>query len=318
MIIRSNATARPDLKAAVIEHQGQESDFIGTMVMPVFDTEKQAGTFPKVTRESIMRTGDTKRAPRSAYNRDGYEVEEGSFKCEENGHEQPIDDGERALYKEQFDADLVAVKIATNRVLMNQEIRIKTLLQNTSTFTGTDLYTDESGSSPWDTAASDVLLDVRNAKAKVKANSGVRPNALILSEQAREWLKSNTGIKDSIKYVKELTDEELNKALAGLFGLEYVLVGGSMYNSAKEGQDFSGSYIWSSLYAMVCRIATDAADLSQPSIGRTFNWVSDAPNNVLVEQYREENIRSEVFRVRQYTDEVVIDPYFGHLMKIDS
>lgn len=318
MITRDNATARPDLKAAVIEHMGQEDQFIGVNAFPVFDTEKKAATFPKVTRESIMRTSDTRRAVRSEYNRDGFEVEEGSFSCEENGTEQPLDDGERSLYKDQFSPELVAVKIATNRVLMNQEIRIKNIVQNASTFAGSDLYTDVSSSAPFDTAASDVMLAVRNAKSKVRANSGVPANALILNETAREWLKSNTGIKDAIKYVKELTDEELNKALASLFGLKYVLVAGAMYNSAKEGQTFSGAYIWSSLYATVCRIAADAIDLSQPGLGRTFNWVSDAAENVIVEEYREEKIRSDVFRVRQYTDEVLIDPYFGHLLKIDS
>lgn len=318
MITRDNATARPDLKAAVIEHMGQEDQFVGVKAFPVFDTEKKAGTFPKVTRESIMRTTDTKRSVRSGYNRDGFDVEEGTFACEENGTEQPLDDGERALYKDQFNAELVATKIATNRILMNQEIRIKTILQNTSTFTGSDLYTDVSSSAPFDTAASDVLGAVRAGKAKVRANSGVPANALIISETVREWLKSNTGIKDSIKYVKELTDQELNNALATLFGLKYVLVGGSMYNSAKEGQTFSGSYIWSSLYAMICRVADDPLDLSQPGIGRTFNWISDASENVIVEEYRDETIRSDVYRVRQYTDEILVDAYFGHLLKIDS
>lgn len=316
MIIRDNVTARPDLKAAVLEHQGQEGDFIGTKIFPVFDTEKQSGTFPLVTRESIMRLSDTKRAPRSKYNRDGFEVSEGSFKCEENGHEQPLDDGERELYKDQFEADLVATMIGRNRVLMNQELRIKALVQNTATFTGSDLFTDVSSSAPWATAGSDVLLTVRTYKKKVKANCGLNPNALIISENVRELLKGNTGIKDAIKYVKELTDEELNSALARLFGFKYVIVGGASYNSAKEGQTFVGSGIWLDTYATIAVIAENPRDLSQPGLGRTFNWVSDAADNVIVEQYREEKIRSDVFRVRQYTDEVLVDPYFAHMLKI--
>jgi hypothetical protein len=44
--------------------------------------------------------------------------------------------------------------------------------------------------------------------------------------------------------------------------------------------------------------------------------VSDSPENAVVEQYRAEEIRSDIFRVRQHVDEMVIDPYFAHLLKI--
>jgi hypothetical protein len=37
---------------------------------------------------------------------------------------------------------------------------------------------------------------------------------------------------------------------------------------------------------------------------------------VTVEQYRDEEARADIFRVRQNTDELIIDPYFGHLMKV--
>ena len=35
-----------------------------------------------------------------------------------------------------------------------------------------------------------------------------------------------------------------------------------------------------------------------------------------VEQYRDDASRSDIFRVRQHVDEIVIDPYFAHLMKV--
>jgi hypothetical protein len=313
----TRATPRMDLGVAVMEHIGQENQFIGTRVFPVFETNKKESSFAKITRESMAKTVDTKRSKGSGYNRGGFETEDGSYTCEENGHEIPVDDGEREMYRSDFEAEFVASKIAMNRVLLNQEIRIKNLIFNTSTFTGSDLYTDRS-SAPWDTAGSDVLSHVRTAKKKVRQNCGLKPNALIIGDQTLENLKSNTGIKDSIKYVKEMTDEALREALAGLFGLEQVIVGGAIYDSADEGQDFSASDIWADDYAMIARIATDGRDFSQPALGRTFLWTADSPENAMVEEYRDESIRSDVYRSRQHTDEILIDKYFGHLLEVDA
>ena len=68
---------------------------------------------------------------------------------------------------------------------------------------------------------------------------------------------------------------------------------------------------------MVARITKDGLDFSQPAIGRTFLWVADCPENVMVESYRDEPVRSDVIRSRQFTDEILIDAYFGHLLKVD-
>ena len=62
--------------------------------------------------------------------------------------------------------------------------------------------------------------------------------------------------------------------------------------------------------------AQDGQDPTQPSLGRTFLWANDSPENVMVEQYRDESIRSDVFRSRQHTDELLLDKYFGHLLKV--
>ena len=73
--------------------------------------------------------------------------------------------------------------------------------------------------------------------------------------------------------------------------------------------------IWNASYAMVAVIG-DANRLSDPSVGRTFLWSSDSPENATVEQYRDDASRSDIFRVRQHVDEIVIDPFFAHLMKV--
>lgn len=308
---------RMDLGIAVMEYVEEAEEFIGTKVLPIFRTKKKESTYPVITRESITRDADTKRAPRGNYNRDGFEAEDGSYKCEEHGLEGALDDGEREMYASDFDAELITSKITARRVLQAQEKRIAAGVFNTGTFAGAALYTNYSGA-PWDAAGSDAIGQIRAIKTKVRQNCGMKANALICSGTNIDRLKGNTGIKDSIKYVARLTDAELMNALADIFGLKYVIVADGIRNSAKEGQSFVGADIWSDDYAMVARVIENGQDFSQPGLGRTFLWENDSPENAVVEQYRDETVRSDIFRVRQHVNEVIADPYFGHLMKVDA
>ena len=138
---------------------------------------------------------------------------------------------------------------------------------------------------------------------------------LIFSKANLDRLLNNSVIKDCIKYVARLTEAEILNALADVLGVKNILVGRGIYNTAKEGKTFINGDIWNASYAMVAVIG-DANRLSDPSVGRTFLWSSDSPENATVEQYRDDASRSDIFRVRQHVDEIVIDPYFAHLMKV--
>jgi len=311
----TRAVPRMDLGEAVMEYVEQENEFIGTRVLPIFRTQKQKSVFPAITRESITRDADTKRATRGNYNRDGFSAKDKSYNCQEHGLEGALDDSERAMYETDFNAALVTTKITTRRVLQAQEKRIADVIFSTNTFNGQALYTDNSAS-PWDSIATKVIDQIRAAKAKVRKNCGIVPNALILSSTNIERLKANTEIVDLIKYTSRPTDAEIRQAFADLFGIKYIFEGKAIRNTAKEGKSFVSGDIWSDNYALVALVAGDGQDLSQPGLGKTFLWVSDSPENAVVEQYRAEEIRSDVFRVRQHVDEMIIDPYFGHLLKI--
>lgn len=205
----THAKPRLELGVAVMEYIEQAGEFIGTKTLPIFKTQKKESAFSAITRESITRDADTKRAPRGTYNRDGFEAKDLSYKCEEHGLEGALDDSERAMYESDFNAELITSQITARRLIQAQEKRIAALLFNASTWTGATLYTDNSGA-PWDAIGSDVIGQVRAAREKVRANCGIEPNALICSKANIDRLLVNTGIKDSIKYVARVTEAELN------------------------------------------------------------------------------------------------------------
>lgn len=313
----TEATPRIDLGEALMEYDAQQSGFIATIVLPIFKTMLKKATFPKITRESMTQDVDAKRAAKAGYKRVNFFSKEGNYNCEEYGLEGPLDDSERKLFASQFDAEMVTTKGVNNLLLIQQEKRAASLLFNTSTFTGASLYTDYS-SYPWDAAASDVIGQIKTVRGIIRQNTGIEANALIMGRANLDRLTGNTGIKAAIQYVKELSEAELRGALARILGLDYIIIGNAIRNSSKKLDTFTAADIWSDDYAMVARIVTDANDFTQPGIGRSFQWIADCPENITVEQYREEELRSDIFRVRQHVDEVICDAYFGHLMKVDA
>src|SRR3990167_2616349 len=174
----TRAVPRLELGVATLEFIQQQDEFIGTRVLPIFQTKKKASIFPAITRESITRDADTKRAPRGNYNRDGFQAKDKQYNCEEFGLEGPLDDGERSMYASDFDAELTTVQIVTRRVLQAQEKRIVAQVFNTAIFSGPALFTDNSAA-PWDNASTDVIAQVRAARERVRSNSGIDPQSLI-------------------------------------------------------------------------------------------------------------------------------------------
>lgn len=313
-ILYSMNTPRLDIGEALHEFMPDlTKNFIGTRVAPIFGVGEKAANYPAITRESILRRVDVKRATGGDYNRDGFNAEDYSYACVEYGLEHAIDDSEQALYASRFDAELEGAKIAMHKLMVEQEIRIASLLFNTGTWTGATLTTTVS--TAWSTVTSDIIGDVEAAKQKVYALTGMEPNTLILSSVALGYLLKNTAIVGRIQYTQTADRMTILDNLANVLGLDRIEVGYGMYNAAKEGQTFSGTAIWNAGYAMVAYVPRSNS-LSEPATARTFLWTADSPQNVNLEMYREEQRRSNIIRVRQFTDEVVVDASFAHLLDI--
>lgn len=308
------ATPRADLGEAIREFDLKAQLFIAVECLPLKGVKKKASTMSVHTRESLLKRADAKRAPRSAYNRIGVELEDLAYECKEYGLEGPLEDSERSNFESDFDAELETTEAVEHKLLSEQEIRVATLLFNTTTWTGAALYTNNSAA-PWATAASGVIAHVLAAKAKVRDNTGVEPNALIISGTTLDNLLKNDGILARFPGAAVINEKMIRANLAAILGLEKLIVGKKRYDSAKEGQAFSSSTIWSDSYAMVAKISTGSV-LSDPGLGKTMLWTADSPSNVVVEEYREEQTRSDIFRVRHNLVEKVFDKYFAHLMLI--
>lgn len=313
------STLRPDLASSMLEFDlaMAAQNYIGSKVLPIVPVAKKIGQYGVIPIEELLKDRNTERAPGSGYNRSQFTFLPQTFRCQEHGTEEPIDDDEAEMYAEYFDVEQVTALRAQAAILRNAEKRIAAAVFNATTWTSyTTSITNE-----WDDLANATpVTDVNTAKAAVFTQCGMWPNALIINRTVYNNLRNVTTsnqIFDRIKYsgVHNPTQAGINTAvLAEVFDLKHIIVAGGAYDSALEGQTSVPAEIWSNEYAMVCKIA-ETNDPKEPCIGRTFHWPGggSTPQGT-VETYRDETVRSDIVRVRHDVDEVIMYVEAGHLL----
>jgi hypothetical protein len=310
----SYAIPRVDLGDAFYEFNPSEDMYITTQVLPILPVPKKSATIPVIRREN-QKSVDTKHANGAAYNRINLTTEDMNYTCVNRGIEQQLTDEDRTFYVSDFDAELETVRQIRRSMLLSQEIRAKDLLFNTSTWTGSDLTTDNSGD-PWDTVGTDIIGQVQDAKQKVVLNCGYQPDSMLIGLPTFYNMLANTGIKARYPGIDKLDFNTLAAGIAPILGLKNIYIGGATYDSAKEGQDYSGSFIWGDDYALIFK--KTEAGLKAPGLGKTLTWSEYGGDNAIMEQYREEQTESDVFRCKHFVQEKVFDAYFAHLLTIDA
>lgn len=308
------AIPRLDLGQAMNEWVGP-SLFIAPEVLPIFGTPQESATFSKITRESMLKTENAQRAANGAYNTISIGAEDDNYKTVEYGLKGNVDDRKRALFSSDFDLELETAKQVRHKLNIAYEKRAATLVFNTTTWAGATLFTNLS--TDWDNIASTPIQDIIAAKEKVRVLTGMEPNVLILNKENINRLRVVTQILDAIKYTQMTSFNAVVNALASLFDLERIIVAGGVENTAAQGQAASISDIWSDDYAMVA-VIDSSGSLEVPTLGKTFLWTTDSPSEMVVESYRNEDLRKDIIRVRHNLDEKIFDPSFAHLMQVDT
>jgi hypothetical protein len=158
---------------------------------------------------------------------------------------------------------------------------------------------------------------VLTAIKALRSGAGVVPNAVVMTENVFLNVMVSAELKTYLQYTSphliETRQAQLDM-LAKYFGVAQVLVGNGIYDSANKGKAASLTDIWDDEYVLVARLSANARDLKDPCLGRTFLWTVDSPQILITESYREEDIRSNIYRVRQHVDEALVFAGAGYLL----
>ncbi|WP_018124958.1 hypothetical protein [Desulfovibrio oxyclinae] len=305
----ANGTAvlRPDLSVVVHEAMSNAAafGFIGSEVCPYFPVAAQSADFPVLPLKSLFNVEKVHRASGSGYQRSTETFEAGHYSCRERGHEHPVDDRFRAMYRSQIDVDNAAVDICTNKVLRAYEIEVAKKVTKPANFL------TKAAAAKWnvyDTA--DPKQNIEDAK-EAGRKKGISYNALIITWKTYLDLTRCKKVRDAVFYI---FPESKKTGTIGLQQLEAYLdieikLAGAMMNASNRAKNPDLQDIWDDSVAVLARVAPKGSQITEPSIGRTFLWNEGASEEIIVEEYYEEASRSNIIRVRHDIDVRLLKSY---------
>lgn len=309
----NTAAQRADLGQVAYEYMLDAANrgFIGSSVFPIMDVMEKSADYPIIPTEALLKAKDVNRGSGGDYNRDDYEFEFGTYAAREYGWEERVPDDQRNIYARFYDLDEVAVKRAIDILMRQHEKRVAAEVFNTANLGNGAVSTE------WSTAASATpYADIMDAKVTAYGTYGIMPNKIAMSWKVFMNLIQTADFRDTFQYTapsEKLGMAAMKMLVAQYFDVEELLVGNELKDTAKKGQTKSLDYIWDDEYVLLFR-GSNSPDLREPQLGKTFLYSADSPDIVTTEQYREEQTRSDVFRVRHYTDEAFIFTGAGYLL----
>jgi len=285
------------------------SDFVAAKVFPNIPVSKQSDRYYVYNRGDFNRDEMEERAPGTESAGSGYSLDNTpTYFANQYSLHKDIPDQVRANADAALNPDREATVFVTTKALIKREKLFVNKYFKSGVW-GTDITGVNSAPGAgqvlrWNDAASDPIVNVRDAKRAVRQSTGFEPNKLVLGRAVYDALVDHPDIIDRVKYGQ--TPGAPAKAalatLAALLEIDEILVMNAIENTAKEGQTASHNFIGGK-HAMLCHSAS-APGLMTPTAGYTFSWTGLMGNGI-------EGNRIRQFRLeREGVDRVEIDMCF--------
>ena len=219
----------------------RNSRFLWDQIAPPAKVEQKSGTFFKYTKDFwLRRSPGGKRGEDGRYTRLGYGVDTDTYKTVERGFEKLLDDPTRESSLTPESLEIMDLQYLTNQIQLELEKDVAAACFITGVWGTSNSLT---GGSRWsDMANSDPIADADTAKRTVLRNTGSRPNVVFVGLTGWEKLKEHPLILDKYKYTQSgIMTEQL---VAAALGMEKLVIGDSVENTAAEGATFVGADIW--------------------------------------------------------------------------
>lgn len=259
----------------------------------IFDSERQ--------KES---QSDDKRTPGSPAHSVDYDVSEGTYACVDHALQKQVTDEEQANSDPPLRPFRNAAQYLSDRILVNQEIGLKTILDANITQTATP-------GNNWDTDSGTPISDINTAINTIEDATSFTPNVMGMDSKAWRALRNNPEIVERV-LAGGTNDGPANITTSGvaeLFGLEEILVSTASKNTAVQGQTASMSRIWGGDVYLAYRPPVPALEL--PAFGYRMVWQFGPGGrgangyNMFTFRDADETKKSDVVAIEKYYDQKV-------------
>jgi hypothetical protein len=257
-----------------------------------------------------MRQTSDGRAPGAEANEVDFRLSSDSYFCDDHALEAVVPDEERANADAPLQPDADRVEFLTDKILLNQEIRLAAMLRAEGALPGLDLAAE---STHWDDPEIDPFAHIEAARAAIMTSSQVLPNTLILPFAVYTALRHHPKVTGRVGMASHSI--VMPGTLAELFDVERVLVARTMQNVARPGQDPILGPVWGN-DAILLHVPVRVGLKSLAPV-LTFVWshATGAMRGHAVQTWREERRKATMIRVQKYYDQKIVAPGAAYVMR---
>lgn len=309
----TDSVARQDISTLLMEAVGQEKQYIGQAVLPIYSSEREVGRYPKfrIGKGELLKKESQLRNATGTYNESQESFEWDSYATQEYGHEKRIDDVVAKQMRDFFDAEMVSAKFCMNKVMLDYEVQVAGAIMDSSTFataSSSVAYTESN------LATIDVAFDINYAIEQMTL-IGETPNTMILSLQLWNRLKRSRQLQTYLYGYLNTTQGGSNittEIVGAAFGLDQIIIAKKSIDTAIKGFT-SVVPVWGNDYIWIGDIK--GGDFMEGGAGRTIIWGADSEGGLFTsDQYRDEKRRGSMIRVRSNRTVKIINPNAGRLI----
>ena len=250
--------------------------FIANQIFPNVPVKKQSDRYFVYLKEDWFRDEAQVRVYGAESAGGGYEIDNTpNYFCKIYAYHKDVFATDRANSDEPLEPDIDATEFVTQKLMLRREIDFVTRFFATGIW-GTEyqgaVATAGLNKLYWSTALSTPIADIGLAKLAVASETGMMPNVLLLGSYTHYYLTQHAEFKELVKYSGSNNAPAVvsNAAIAEVLGLEKVVVGTAVKNSAAKGATEDTSFILGK-NALLC-YAPSSAGIKKPSAGYIFSW----------------------------------------------
>lgn len=269
--------------------------YIAEMVFPVLPVMKETGLIFKFDKENLRAPTTTLRGDYARSERVDYGLSTVPYgPLLEHSVEIPVSQRLLDMYQAPLQPEINATETATDKILIEKEVGLATYLATAANFSAAQ-YTTLSGTAQWSAySTSNPFGDIQTGATTVLKNSTRAPNTVVLGRQVYDQLVNHPNVTDRLKYTARATNEEITNAIADLFGVQNVLIGAAVNNTAVEGAVDSLNFIWGKNAYLL--YITNSPAVESVSAGYHLTLA----NKKFVDKWYEQAIKTEFVRANDF------------------
>lgn len=282
------------------------NEFVGSLLFPNVDVDASGGQVIEFGKDGFL-LYDTQRAPGAGTKRMEWGYLGKPFALENHALEAVVPDehGRDAAVVPSIDLAQEAVGLVFDSLGLKLEYQRAKLARDPNNYAASNKVA-LSGTSQWDTTTGTPKADVTAGASAIRAQTGKKPNVLILPPMGLSKLDRNPDVRDRLKYTSK--DTVTAQALANYFEVETVVEGCAVYANQANGAFID---VWGKDVVMAY-VPKNFRSQRAPSYGYTYN-LRGHPN--VKTPYRDENRESWVYGIKHERNPVIAGAGAGYLIQ---